>query len=54
MSVAVVFAQSRSALPEATIAMRSETVPAIQLVLRSGTPTARPSWAITRLHKSIE
>src|SRR5215813_4493071 len=54
VSVAVVFAQSMSALPEATIAIRSETVPGIQLVLRSDTPVARESCAITFLQRSIE
>jgi hypothetical protein len=41
--VAVVLAQSMSAFPEATIAIRSATVPTIQLTLSSDTPAARPN-----------
>ena len=52
--VCVVFAHSRSALPEATICRRSVTDPAIQFTLRFGSPTARPICAMTRLHRSIE
>ena len=51
---AVVLAHSRSTLPMATIAMRFGTVSTTQFTLRSGTPTARPIDAITRLHRSIE
>jgi hypothetical protein len=52
--VSVVFAHSRSARPEPTIARRSVTPPTIQLILRLGSPTVRPIWAITRLQMSIE
>ena len=52
--VAVVLAQSISALPEATIASRSATVPTIQLTLSSDTPAARPNCWTTRLQRSIE
>ncbi len=34
--------------------MRSETVPAFQSTLRSGTPAAAARCAMTRLHRSIE
>ena len=53
VSVVVVLAQSRSALPVATMSMRSATVPTSQRVRNSGSPTARPISAITRRQRSI-
>ena len=53
VSVVVVLAQSRSALPVATMSTRSATVPTSQRVRKSGSPTARPISAITRRQRSI-
>ena len=52
--VGVVFAHSSCARPDAIIARRSPTEPAIQFTLRAGSPIARPICAMTRLQRSIE